>query len=259
MKKLIMYSIFIFLSVPYFIGNNVSVCSNINKINMQEKTKNEIALKDELYNVINNLNKTYLETNKEIFYTKWDGYEWFITRDGERDYESIEEKTRLNYIEKGFNSNEFKNFLTFNYYNRLLAFKKSLKDPVNIGYLMTEHEIGKTLLYILSDRDDLNCFNEDINQDPSRYMSEQDYINYHKARIHIINENKAVYKNLDAEVSLAKNFDVIYFLFVKENDKWLLDGIEICPKDKEEEFDIKLIGEPRPIKYYEAEEYDFPE
>jgi len=259
MKKLIMYSIFIFLSVPYFIGNNVSVCSNINKINMQEKTKNEIALKDELYNVINNLNKTYLETNKEIFYTKWDGYEMYVINEGERDIIKVEESFRLKTIETGINNIDLIGILSNEYYLNIIDFKKTLKDPINLGYLFTRHEVGKSLLSILSERYFLNCFDEDINQDPSRYMSEKDYINYHKARIHIVNENKAIYKNLDAEVSLEKNFDVIYFLFVKENDKWLLDGIEICPKDKEEEFDIKLIGEPRPIKYYEAEEYDFPE
>ena len=171
----------------------------------------------------------------------------------------VDDSFRLKTIESGIENKSFINCLSKEYYSKILNFKKTLNDPVNLGYVMTQSEVGKTLIRILSDRYFLNISDDFINEDPSRFMSEQDYIDYHKERIHIVNENKAIYKNLDAEISLEENLDICYFIFIKKNEKWLLDGVEICSKEKEEEFDIELIGEYRPIVYYEAKEYDYEE
>jgi len=261
MKHAVILILYLLFNTSFSVENKIQSLLDLkqNKNIMQEKVADENKLRNELFETIKIFNEVYLKTNKEIFYTKWDGFEWYIIKDGEREYESINDSLRLSVIKNGLNNKEFKSLLTINYYNRTLSFNKSLNDPLNIGYVMTQHEIGKTMLYILSDRDDLNSFDEFINQDPSQYMSEQDYIDYHKVRIHIVNEKKAIYKNLDAEVSLENNFDIMYFILIKENDKWLLDGIKICKRDEEEAFDIKIIGEYKPIEYYEAKEYDFPE
>ncbi len=236
--------------------------SNICGQNLKNSTNHihyDSIAKNEVYQELFNFNQIYRNCGKEIFYTKSEGYEWFIIENGERNFVSIPNSLRLSTIESGLNSVEFRNALTSDYYNQIFLFKKSLNDPINIGYVMTQHELGKSLLSILSERYFLNLLEDYSNGDPSQYMSEQDYIDYHKERIHIVNENKAIFKNLDSEISLGRNFDVCYFLFIKENKKWLLDGIEICTKDQEEAYDIKIIGEYKPIEYYEAEEYNFPE
>jgi len=244
--KLITLTIFLF-----------SFCMETKSQSMSEKEE----IRNELFKTINEFNNVYYNVNKEIHYSNWkSSYAWFKTIDGKRKGIEISDIERIKQIENGLMDLSFINILSAGFYNEIIEFKNQIDDPINIGYLITQNEMGKTLLYILSDRDDLNYFEYGVtDDDPSVDMSEQDYINYHKARIHIIDDKKAIYKNRDVEISLEENFDVVYFIFNKENDKWLLDGIEICPKDKEEEFDIKLIGEPRPIKYYEAEEFDFPE
>jgi len=240
--------------------NNYTFLNSKQKTTMHDKSYNIVLLKNELYNAIYELDSIYKDVGKEIYFSEaYDYYVWYKTSDSVRESVKISDSDRTGIIEESLKNNALRNVISKGYLERINILYNSIEDPINLGFLFTKHKLGKSLLNILSDRYFLNSFEDITEDDPSRGMSEKDYIDYHKERIHIINENRAIYKNKDAEISLEENFDVCYFTFIKENDKWLLDNIEICSRDQEEEYDIKLIGESKPITYYEAEVYDFEE
>lgn len=221
---------------------------------------NESNLKNEVYEALVSLDKFYKDYGKQILYSTSSGYYWFFIKNGSLDYGPIDNSIRLPIIEKAIESDEFKKKVTKKFYDEILKFKSTLKDPMNIGYLMIHNEIGQTMLSILSRKDYLNVFSSYYQDDDGSYMmSAEDYINYHKARIHFRDNDRVVYKAVDVEIAYPEEMDICYFLFKKEEGKWLLNDIMVCRAEEEEQYDLKLIGESKPLKYYAAESYDYEE
>jgi hypothetical protein len=223
-------------------------------------TSNKDSLNNEVYETLVRLDKFYKDYGKQIYYTHSMGYKWFFIKNGSLDYGPLENSIRLPIIEKAIESNEFKDVVTEDFYRELVKFKSTLKDPMNLGYLMIHNEIGQTMLSILSRKDYLNAFYGYCPDDEISYMmSGEDYIKYHKARIHFKDSSRAVYKVVDIEIAYPEEMDRCYFLLNKLQGKWLLNKIIVCKDDEEEQYDLKLLGESKPIECYKVEYYDYPE
>ncbi len=215
-----------------------------------------ITVKDEVYQTIYILDTIFRQTNKNIIHSISGNYRIYTKLDI-ADSPEIMDKDRIVSIEEALDNEELKAVLTNDFYGSILERKNTMSDPECLGLLLFQDEIGKRLVQILSMRDFLNAFFPYIQgDDPSSDMSDSCYIEYHKERIHFTgNNNVAIYKTYCGEMALTvKEKHIAYFKFIpsaESNDtKWLLDGVEICPEEKQEIFDKRLIGESSPLKYF---------
>lgn len=235
--------------------------------NERQNVLDTLAIKNNIYYSLVEIDKGYIKFGHGIRYLDILGFKYTVVNEkGKLESREICDSLRLQLIGRAVLSNEFNNLLTINYSNKVGAFRKNISDPINLGFLMTKHELGKTLLDILTKRGDFNYgykFHNEYghygsNDFGDEFMPDQDIVEYHLEKIHIVNDSMAVYKNSDIELSFEENFDMLYFILVKDNSRniWLLDDIVICSKEEEEEYDIKLIGEPKPITFYTAKYYE---
>jgi hypothetical protein len=231
--------------------NTAKQKQSILKNDIKEKNMLNDDINIEIYKTIKILNEYYKEFNYNIFYSYEDVYKIF--NNGDDESELISDSVRYRKINDALSNNDFTSKFSNSFISRINDFKNKQNDIGNLGYLITNHELGKTLLHLQSERKTLNLFFPNVYpDDPSSDMSDSCYHEYHINRIHCINDSIAVYKNRDFELCLRNEQDVIYFIFHKNYlSKWLLDDIQICPKDEEETFDLKLIGESKPLKYFE--------
>ncbi len=223
---------------------------------LSELENNDSVFCKYVYQSLEEINKLYLLINRDIIYSKSEGYEWLITDNEDKAWESISDSVRLKILHEGVYSSKLNSVLSSKFYNSIVHLFDTMNDPVNIGFILTKHEIGKTLRTVLSRRDYLN-YQYLNDEDLSRLMSENEYVKYHKARIHIVSDSIAVYKTLDAEISFEQNLDLCYFILKRkaQEQKWLLDNIIICKAEEEEAYDIKIIGAHKPLEYFDFEEY----
>jgi hypothetical protein len=217
-----------------------------------KKINDKHNIKDDIVVSIVNLNNLYKTYNQDIFYSFEERYEAYINDEPKL----IDDEKRLNIIKSCVRDEIFKTSFTSKFYKDFLDFNNSLNDPKTIGYLILKDELGTNFKQFLSQRNSVNLFFPNVYpDDPSSDMSDSCYSEYHKNRIHVVKDSTAIYKNRAFELCVYESFHILYFVFKKDveesKNKWLLDDIQICPKDEEETFDLKLIGESKPLKYFE--------
>jgi len=218
------------------------------------------SIKEEVYQTIYKFDQVFKNSGKQIFYTKSMGYKWFFIKDNALTSDKIDDSIRIPILKNAIENSDFKNAISNNLEKKIKDLMNTLEDPISLGYLLIQDYSGKSMKSILVKRSSLNSsFDYDQSDDFSYYMSEMDYKKYHIARIHLLNDSVVFYKNTEDELSISLYHHIFYFKFIKENGKWLLDDIILCKPEEEEEFDLKLIGKSKPLKYYKAETFEFEE
>lgn len=242
----------------------VSCKTNTNSMHSSERLKGATdssissksnIMKEEVYKAIFNFNQIYRKINKDIYFSYRDVYKMYTTGVDDEAI-IISDEDRLSSIEKGLKNKKFKGIFSNDFYISIISFKDGLTDPESLGYLLLKGDLGKELMQILSFRDQLNIYIPDIPEyDSSPDMSAFCYKEYHKNRIHLVDNNKAIYKTVYQELALSGREYLLYFIFIEnktnKGNKWLLNNIEICPNEKEEAFDLKFFGELKPFTYFE--------
>jgi hypothetical protein len=237
---------------------------NGDNLKRQSMVQNDSLIKTQVFNALVTIDKAYNQLGNQVFFTESMGYERFVNENGNIKSEIISDSSRISLINKAPKSLKKQKIITNNFYKKIVSFNESLEDPVNLGYLMLQSDVGKSMTNILTKRGKLNlCYDYIQDDDISDNMSDRDYIAYHMKRIHLIGDSLAYYKNIESELCISEKKTIVYFKLKKviNQDKfnWILDNIVTCIPEKEEEQDLYFLGESKPIAYYEAKEYDYGE
>lgn len=131
--------------------------------------------------------------------------------------------------------------LTSRYYDTLQN-RLNRTEKFNEAMAFTNHQFGNMIRSFLVERqsmDGIPAFWPEANifYEATSKMSDSAYIDWHKERININSENKAIYKVFYGEIGFSQyseDYQLFKMFFVKEDGIWKIDNMVIEEQTKEE-------------------------
>ncbi len=198
--------------------------------------------KNQIYEKIQALNEWY--TKGYVSY--WNvTQKWYLSgRESSKLKKQFSKEQYNHYVNQRLLQIDSLNFFTASYIKTIKSRLKR-KGKYNEAMILTNHEFGNMVNSFLVKRmhmDGIPAFWPEANifHDPD--MSDSAYIEWHKNRITLLDDNKAKYKVFYGEVGDSQNsnpdghgdYHIVEIAFLNQSDGWKINNIEIKEQTREQ-------------------------